>query len=201
MSANFTVWIGALFTIAAFSYLFKENKFYKAAEHIYVGVAAGYSIVMGYTNIVSKVYKPVLEKGQVVLLLPFVIGLLLFAPYAGDRYRWMRRIPLAFITGVGAGLSIRAAVENQLVKQVAATVLALNKIDNIIIVLGVSCVIAYFFFTFTQSRVLKTTAEAGKWVMMITFGAAFGNAFMGRISLLIGRVQFIFGEWIHIIKM
>jgi hypothetical protein len=35
---------------------------------------------------------------------------------------------------------------------------------------------------------------------MVTFGAAFGNGVMGRISLSIGVLQNLFGEWIHLIK-
>jgi hypothetical protein len=35
---------------------------------------------------------------------------------------------------------------------------------------------------------------------MIGFGASFGNTVMARVSLLIGRVQFLLTDWIHIIK-
>jgi hypothetical protein len=36
--------------------------------------------------------------------------------------------------------------------------------------------------------------------MMVAFGALFGNVVMSRISLLIGRVQFLLGDWLHIIR-
>lgn len=200
MSTSLTVWVGAIFTIGAFSYLFKENQFYKAVEHIYVGMAAGYSIVMAYTNLVGKVWKPVLDKGELLPLVPFLIGLLFFAPYFGDRHRWMRRFPLAFITGIGAGITIRTAIEQQFMRQITATILPMSSLDNMLIVLGVLSVVSYFFFTLKPNPVVSGAADAGKWVIMITFGAAFGNAVMGRISLLIGRIQFMFGEWIHLIK-
>lgn len=38
----FGVWIAVFFTFSIFSYLYKDNPFYKAAEHIFVGVSAGY---------------------------------------------------------------------------------------------------------------------------------------------------------------
>jgi hypothetical protein len=200
MSTDFTVWVGAIMTIGAFSYLFKENQFYKGVEHIYVGVAAGYTIVMGYSNIVAKVWQPVTQKGQVLVLVPFSIGLLLFAPFVSSQYRWVRRIPLAFITGIGAGLTIRTAVLQQLIRQIDASIVPINSIDSLIIILGVVVVLCYFFFTLGSNPAVKGPAEAGKWVMMVMFGAAFGNAVMGRISLLIGRAQFMFGDWIHLIK-
>lgn len=86
-------------------------------------------------------------------------------------------------------------------KQIAATVMPLNSINNILIVLGVLTVLSYFFFTFRSTPSLKVSSELGKWLIMITFGASFGNAAMGRISLLIGRIDFMFREWIHLIRL
>ena len=38
----FGVWCIVLLTLSIFSYLYGDNPFYKAAEHIFVGVSAGY---------------------------------------------------------------------------------------------------------------------------------------------------------------
>ena len=84
-------------------------------------------------------------------------------------------------------------------KQVSATVVP-TSINNIVIVLGVVTVLEHFFFTFKQSPVLNGASEVGKWVIMITFERAFGNAVMGRISLIINQIQFLFGDWIHLVK-
>jgi hypothetical protein len=201
MSTSFVIWLGAILTLGAFSYLFKENEFYKGIEHLYVGCAAGYTVAMGYFNIVTKAWQPVVSKGQWWVIIPAALGVMLFGGYVGgSEWRFLRRYPIAFITGTGAGLTIRTAVEQQFVAQIRSTVLSLNTIDNFIIVFGVMAVVAYFFFTFKQNTALGIGAGAGKWVIMITFGAAFGNAIQGRISLLIGRISFIFGEWIHLIK-
>jgi hypothetical protein len=35
---------------------------------------------------------------------------------------------------------------------------------------------------------------------MLGFGASFGYTVMARLSLLIGRVQFLLTDWIHLIK-
>ena len=201
MSTDIGIWTAALFTIAAFSYLFSENEMYKAAEHIYVGAAAGYTIVLGFGNVVNKGWRPLVEEGHFYVLVPVIMGLLLFAPYVGTQFGWLRRIPIAFIVGVGAGIAIRSAVIENFVKQIDATVMPLNSINNILIVLGVLTVLSYFFFTFRSTRSLKVSSELGKWLIMITFGASFGNAAMGRISLLIGRIDFMFREWIHLIRL
>lgn len=200
MSTSIVTWIGALVTIGAFSYLFKENAMYKAVEHIYVGAAAGYAITMGYQNLVTKAWRPIATEGHWLIIVPVVLGLMLFGPYFGSRFSWTRRYPLSFVIGVGAGITIRSAIIEQLTKQMAATALPLTTINNVLIVAGVLATLSYFFFTFKPSPALTGGAEIGKWVIMITFGAAFGNAIMGRVSLIISRVSFLFGEWIHLIK-
>ena len=60
--------------------------------------------------------------------------------------------------------------------------------------------LSYFFFSREQKGLLRVSANIGVWFIMIGFGASFGNTVMGRISLLIGRVQFLLTDWIHIIK-
>ena len=200
MSTSIVTWIAALVTLGAFSYLFKENAAYKAVEHIYVGAAAGYAITIGYQNLVTKAWRPVVTEGHWLVIVPVALGLMLFGPYFGSQFNWTRRYPLSFVIGVGAGITIRSAIIEQLTKQMASTALPLTSVNNVLIVAGVLATLSYFFFTFRPSPALTGGAEIGKWVIMITFGAAFGNAIMGRVSLIISRVSFIFGEWIHLIK-
>ena len=61
-------WIAVFLTLAIFSYLYKDNPFYKTAEHIFVGVSAGYWASMFFwTQIQPNLYGrlwPSLEDGQ-----------------------------------------------------------------------------------------------------------------------------------------
>jgi hypothetical protein len=200
MTTNPVIWVSSLLTIAAFSYLYKENEFYRAMEHLYVGVAAGYTMVMGYNNVVAKAWDPFIQKGQVFAIIPAVIGLLFFAPFVAKKYAWLRRYPIAVVIGIGASIHARSSVVQELVVQVRSTMISLTTVDNIIVAVGVLTVLCYFFFTFRENPVTKTGSEIGKWVIMITFGAAFGNGIMGRISLLIGRLMLLFKDWIPIVK-
>ena len=47
-SAIIGAWVAAFLTIGIFSYLYKDNPFYKAAEHLFVGVSAGYLLSLGF---------------------------------------------------------------------------------------------------------------------------------------------------------
>ncbi len=37
-------WVAVFLTLGIFSYLYKDNPFYKIAEHLFVGISAGYFI-------------------------------------------------------------------------------------------------------------------------------------------------------------
>ncbi len=199
MTQDIGIWVAALLTIAAYSFLYKENKFYRAAEHIYVGIGAGYSIVMGYSNILSKAWNPMVKEGQLYLLIPMVLGALLFTRFV-RQVSWAARIPLAFLVGMGAAVALRGAIEQQFVKQIQATMVPLSTFNNLLLVFGTIGVLTYFFFTFPKNRVISVGSNIGRWVMMVTFGAAFGNGVMGRVSLSIGIMQFLFGDWIKLIR-
>ena len=59
MTQDFGVWVAAVLTLFIFSFLYKDNPLYKFAEHLFVGVSAGYYIVLNYwTVIVANLYDP-----------------------------------------------------------------------------------------------------------------------------------------------
>ena len=73
-------------------------------------------------------------------------------------------------------------------------------IDNILVAAGTFAGLIYFFFSKEHKGAFGATAKVGIWVIMITFGATFGYTVMSRMSLLIGRMDFIFGDWLGLIK-
>ncbi len=80
MSTSSGVWVAALLTIFAYSYLYKDNPMFKFAEHLFVGIGAAQAIVMGYQNIVEQAWKN-MSKGPVN-----VIGRRLIRPPKGEAY-------------------------------------------------------------------------------------------------------------------
>jgi hypothetical protein len=59
--------------------------------------------------------------------------------------------------------------------------------NSLIIVVGTICGLVYFYFSKEHTGVLGKMSRLGIYFLMISFGASFGFAVMGRISLLIGR--------------
>lgn len=67
---------------------------------------------------------------------------------------------------------------------------------NILVLLGVISTLIYFYFSKEHTGALGVGARVGIWFIMIGFGAHFGYTVMGRVSLLIGRVQFLIDDWL-----
>lgn len=68
-----------------------------------------------------------------------------------------------------------------------------------LVLIGVCAVLTYFFFSVEHTGAVGAVARVGIWFLMIAFGASFGFTIMARISLLIGRTQFLLGEWLHLL--
>jgi hypothetical protein len=200
-------WVATGLTLFIFSFLYKDNPLFKLAENLYVGVSVGYTIVKTYdTVIVHLIWKPIVENGEWALLVPVAIGTLMLTRYV-PKAAWLSRYAFAFIVGVGSGLAIPRVISSFILKQIEDTVRPLmvlvpgegftftmnilnpaSSLNTIIILIGVSSVLFYFFFSVEHTGPGKAVARTGILFLMIAFGAAFGYTVMARMSLLIGRL-------------
>ena len=74
-----------------------------------------------------------------------------------------------------------------------------GSLRNVLLVGGVLAGLVYFFFSFEHKGFVGKTAKVGIWILMVTFGAAFGYTVMGRIALLAIRLEFLFDDWLWLI--
>ncbi len=204
------IWIGAILTLAIFSFLYRDNPLYKTAEHIFVGVANGYAVTFYWHRILWPVLFQPLFRGRLVLIIFLILGLLYFTRFI-PKISWLVRIPIGITIGYYTGLSIPAGIETYIIRQVQGTILtpanfsrwhagAWGILWSVILFIGVLCVVSYFYFSREHKGVLKVSSRIGVIFIMTGFGAAFGYTIMGRISLLIGRLQFLLGDWLGIIR-
>ncbi len=194
------IWIAAGLTLCVFSFLYKDNPFYKFAEHLYVGLSVGYTIAQVWHQTVMKlIWSPISENGNYYVLIPAAIGLLMFSRFI-PKYRWLIRWPLAFMIGISAGASIPRTMDSMVFKQMQATIQPLSSINLIIIALGLLFTLLYFFFSVEHKGAVGVASKVGIFFLMISFGAAFGYTVMARISLLIGRTYFLLHDWLNIVK-
>jgi len=113
---------------------------------------------------------------------------------------WLSRWPLAFVVGATAGLYMMIYFVSNAMVQVSSTIVPILQgsapdiIANTIIAVGTFCGLVYFFFSKEHKGAFGGAAKIGVWFLMITFGASFGYTVMSRMSLMIGRLDFLFGK-------
>lgn len=200
-------WLVVFFTLAILSFLYKDNPIYKLAEHIYVGVAAGYGFVLIVTQTLKpNFWDPVIPLfttapgGNWTRLGAGILGIM-FLTRLYKKTAWISTWPLAMIVGTFAALRMTGLASSDLVGQLHGTMLSLNPatlplfswekpalLNHLLIIAGVVAVLSYFFFSLEQRGLLKITGKTGIYFLMITFGSSYGYTVMARVSLLIGRV-------------
>ncbi|HWO57923.1 MAG TPA: hypothetical protein VNN55_10200 [bacterium] len=207
-STTIGIWVAAFLTLAIFSFLYKDNPFYKFAEHLMVGVSAGYWVlILFYTAFMPKVVQN-LQAGNWWYLIPTLLGLLMWTRLF-KGWSWVSRYPLAIYIGVTSGVAITLEMKAKVIEQLygsidlvtqmnsanASTALTVN---NLIILIGVITALIYFFFSKEHKGATGFLAQIGIATLMIGFGASFGFTVMARISLLIQRLQFLMFDWINL---
>ena len=225
------IWIAAFLTLCIYSFLYKDNPFYRFAEYLFVGMSVGYGIVLQYhQGFIPFAWEPfkaaitvdsfldlfTLEAlSGLIKLIPIGIGLLFFSGLS-SRHTWLIRFPSAILIGVGCGLAIPNVLRANIFEQTRGTVEPFSVIHNniaglvepiptlefyglifgaVLMVIGVICTLTYFFFSVEHRGPVKWVSKIGIAFLMIGFGSAFGNTVMGRVALLIQRVDFLLNDW------
>lgn len=204
-----SVWMGVICTLAIYSILYRENPFYRFFEHLYIGLAAGYSLGPLLVDIIHKYWVDPLLQGDLrwVFVVPF--GLYLYFIYS-EKYGWLSRIVIGVLIGASAGLFFQEFASRQL-PQLNSTLSkplwitganqgleVSNVINNWIFIVFLLAVLTYFTFSFEHRGPVKRVATVGRWFLMIGLGAMFGNTVMARMALLIGRIYYLLSDWLGI---
>jgi hypothetical protein len=223
MSTDPGVWLGVFFTLGIFSFLYRDNAIYKICEAVFVGVSAGYwfvslfwqniwpKLVLNLRDAVALLAREGVWDSRWVYLVAGILGVMMLMRLL-PKVGWISRWPLAFIVGSTAGLYFITYLQSNAINQVHDTLVPLVgagsgrllifplpfevRWDALFIFLGTFSGLVYFFFSVEHKGVAGRTARVGIFFLMVTFGASFGYTVMSRMSLLIGRMDFLVGDWL-----
>lgn len=191
--------IAAFFTLAIFSFLYKDNPFYKFAEALFIGVSMGYAIPLVYENaFIPFVYQPIFVQKNFIIIIPAIMGILYIFRFS-KNLSWLSRYPIVFgmaIVGMGVPMSMHSSV----LVQMRSAMLPIDNINSALVFIGTVTILMYFYFSKEHKGAYGKFTNVGVWFMMVSFGASFGYTVMARISLLIGRIQFLLGDVLGLIK-
>jgi len=196
--------IAGLLTLAILTFLYRDNPVYKLAESLLIGVSIGYVLVITWSStLVDLLFEPLFVGGSLALVVPLLLGLLMFGRFH-QKLSFLSRIPIAVMIGSGAGVAIPAMLEQRTLKQMSATVAPLVTSSGvpdfaaIVVLAGVLTTLCYFYFSREHEGTLGHAARLGTYFLMIFFGTTFGYTVMSRMSTFIGRMEFLLTDFLHI---
>jgi hypothetical protein len=155
------------------------------------------------------------------LTVPVILGIMLLGQIS-RKHGWVSRYAYAILIGWGAGVAIPLYTNSYILQQLTAAVKPLQEaagpqatmapafsqawlvgtagpvLGATVAMIGTVAVLFYFFFSVEHKKLGSAVSKLGIWFLMVSFGASFGYTVMGRLSLLIGRVQFLLFEWLKI---
>lgn len=118
----FGFWLGIFLTFCILSFLYKDNPFYKLAEHLFIGVSIGYVVTQQYYNVLRpKLVERIADADHWYWcwdLIPLALTMLLFVKAVSTRWAWVGRYPLAFVVAFYAGLQINGVAQADLGQQI-----------------------------------------------------------------------------------
>lgn len=207
------IWVAALLSLVIFSFLYKDNPFYKVAEHLFLGVALGYSLSLQYwENFFPKGIAPLFytegAPPNYWIVIPLVLGLFVLLRLI-PALSWLSRYAFAVYIGTAMGVLIPTVMAGNVLPQLVDTMqplwtpdpaltgfgLAWSIITRLLILVGVFATLLYFFYSMEHRGVAGKVSRVGVFFIMLGFGASFGNTVMARVSLLIGRFIFLLDDW------
>lgn len=148
MIETFGLWVAAFLTLCIYSFLYRDNPFYRFAEHLFVGISVGYGIVISiHQGVIPVAWVPLSEAVSALWteifgettpetrqalwgffkIIPIFIGLLFFARIS-PSYTWLIRYPIAILIGFGAGLAIPNVLQANIFVQTRGTVAPFGEI-------------------------------------------------------------------------
>jgi len=207
--------VAVVLTLFVFSYLLGDNVLYRLAEHIFVGVSVGYAVVIVFHTVIGpKLLTPMGDAlGSKdwtrlgVLAVYLLMGLFLLAK-PSKTLSWLGNLSVAVLLGVGSALAIGGALLGTLLPQVSATAnisqyahygRGLGLFSGLVVLIGTIGVLLHFHFNANhegrlagiRDRIVQSWGGMGRWFVLVAFAAILAATFMSRLSLLIGRVQFL----------
>jgi hypothetical protein len=207
MSSYDLIWgvVGLLLTVMVLSYLIGDNLFFRLAAYLFVGVTAGFLSVLIITQILWPYLLQPLIIGSWIeklwILIPLALAVLLVISQF-QRFTGAGRMPLAFLAGLTAALTVGGSVFGTMIPQLRAVVNAfdpsgwyqtpgvpwLRMAEAVVMLVGVLGTLSYFHIgrrrvdQNDQAQVRPRFFEGLGKVGEVFIGMALGTVFVGIFS-------------------
>jgi hypothetical protein len=210
--------IGLILTVMILSYIIGDNFLFRLAAHIFIGLTAGYFLVLIIHQIIWPFFVTPVSIGSWIqrawMLIPLSLMLLLIISQI-PRFSYLGVVPLSFLLGVTAAIVIGGAVFGTLLPQIMAIIGGFDPVswyavpeqtwfkivDAVVMLVGVIGVLSFFHFgqrkkqrvdedKTQRPRIFEGMGKVGQVFIGITLGAIFAGVFSSALWALIDRLSF-----------
>ena len=143
------LWIAVFITLMVFSFLYKENPFFRLAEYIFVGLSSGYGFAAALRLFINQSLTPIIVGGSYDFVIPLILGTLFYTQFS-KKYSDLYRLPLSLAIGYGLGVTVWSVTEAFLITQIRATIIpvftgdVITTINSLVLVVGTILSLSYF---------------------------------------------------------
>jgi hypothetical protein len=200
------LWAGFILTLMVFSYILGDNILYRLAVYVFVGLTAGYVLIVTWDSVLTPWLNGTLlaanpnPNGIIVGLIPLVLGVLLLLK-SSSRFSHISNLALAFIIAVGTAVALVGAIVGTMLPLSYATGagLSLNPVNGLLVLLGVVCTL--FYFQYLSRRTpggdirpalhVRVFGLVGQGVVVVTLGALYAAAILSSLTIFSERLSFL----------
>lgn len=217
MTHPLSIWLGAIVTLAVFSYLAKENVFYRLVQQAALGIFVGLGLVIAWQQVLSPMWlSPVWSaisgtgpSSGAFWLLALVPGSLWYFQLS-KRWFWVSTLVSGLFVGVAAGLAFKNWILI-VMPQIGKSLKPINpfagpggitwssffeSVNGLVFLVALLTSLLYFFFSVKDdNRLLKRPMQVGRHMIMVALGAMFGCTVMTRMAYFLERLQFLYETW------
>ncbi len=216
--------LAGIATLAIYSFLYRENIFYRSFEHIFIGIATAWGLVKVCEDFLwPRIYRSMFgyevlhlpdgtqfgeyQSWYLWYLIPALFSLLYYTMYS-SKYRHLAQLVISFQLGCAGGFAFKG-IFVELMPQIYDSFRPLYfsrdmsqealflSLSNVFFLVTLFSAFMYFFFTFrsSESKTVQKISTLGRLLMMACFGATFGSTMMARMALLVERLDFLSNTW------
>ncbi len=202
-----SLFLGVTMTLVIFSYLLGDNILYRWALAILVGGGVGYALgVTLRLFLFSWIAQLLTAPNPTPYVVPLVLGGLLllkwFPPssFLGKLSSWFTNIPMAYLIGVGAGVTVSGALLGTLLPQVRATGASLTltnvpwgPLQGVVVIIGTVAALTYFSPRLNQNEgrrrpVVSQLQRFGRFFIVIALAVAFAGVITSGLTVWTERI-------------
>jgi hypothetical protein len=201
--------LAALLTLFILSYLIGDNPFYRVAASLFVGLTAGYAVVVALSNVIwPQMILPLWNAPQnfdlnrtVLAVIAFLLSIILVFKLFASTTRPASCVT-ALMVGVGVAVAIGGTLAGTLIPQIQAAFIPLwptkdasnvleTVVEGLCMVVGTVATLWFFYYggrvrpglPTERSGWVKALAPIGEVFLGTTFGVMYAGAIVASLAV------------------